>query len=201
MIRRVSLATIIVLFEKALRYYGSDVVTLKNYADSVNQILDHRIGQQVEAAARETEWHHRFLTFTHLVASWSKDPSTKVGAAIVDAKRRILGTGYNGFPRGVCDSQERYSDRPTKYAMTVHAEANAILNAVREVEGAIIYCTHAPCAECAKLIIQSGLSKVVCSAGDLAGWGESQKTARIMFDEAGVQFLALDVPAATPPKR
>lgn len=172
-------------------------MTLKTYADSVNRILDYRIGQQVESAARETEWHFRFLAFSAMVASWSKDPSTKVGAAIVDGKRRILGTGYNGFPRGVLDSQERYSDRPTKYAMTVHAEANAILNAVREVESATIYCTHAPCSDCAKLIIQSGLSRVVCPAGDLAGWGESQKTARVMLVEAGVTFLALDVPAAS----
>src|SRR5580704_9582280 len=116
--------------------------------------------------ARALEWHTRFLQFAQMVASWSKDPSTKVGACIVDSHRRILGTGYNGFPRGVEDTLARYADRPVKYAMVVHAEANAILNALGSVEGATLYCNIGmPCSDCAKLIIQAGIKRVVCPAG------------------------------------
>lgn len=148
--------------------------------------------------AKAQIWQQRFLALADMVASWSKDPSTKVGAVIVDDKRRILGTGYNGFPRGVRDDAERYADRPTKYAMTMHAEANAILNAIKSVEGATIYCTHAPCSECVKLIIQAGIGRVVCAAVDLAGWGESQETALLMFSEAGVESIGLSRNAPTP---
>lgn len=134
-----------------------------------------------------TDWDSRFLDAAHLFASWSKDPSTKVGAVIVNRKRSIIGTGYNGFPRGVYDHQERLANRPTKHAMTVHAEANAILNAVASVEGATIYCTHFPCQDCAKFIVQAGIARVVAPLGDLAGWEDSQRIARTMFAEAGVE--------------
>ena len=85
------------------------------------------------AAIGLTKWDLRFLKLAHHVGQWSKDPSTKVGAVIVDAQRRVLGIGYNGFPRGVDDSPGRYHDRPTKLDMVVHAETNAIMNAVSSV--------------------------------------------------------------------
>ncbi len=139
--------------------------------------------------ARAAEWDERFIDLArYIAAKWSKDPSTKVGAVLVDARRRIIGTGYNGFPRGVSDTADRYQDRPTKHAMVVHAEVNAILTAAGSALGATLYCSHAPCGECAKVIIQSGVSRVVCPTGGLAGWGESQATARIMMMEAAVRF-------------
>lgn len=126
-----------------------------------------------------TDWDSRFLDAARFFASWSKDPSTKVGAVIVNSKRCIIGTGYNGFPRGVLDHDNRLADR--------HAEVNAILNAVASVEGATIYCTHFPCQDCAKFTIQAGIARVVAPLGDLAGWEDSQKIARTMFAEAGVE--------------
>lgn len=107
-------------------------------------------------------WDHRFLIMAREVAAWSKDPSTKVGTVLVDPKRRIIGTGYNGFARGVCDSQERYDVREVKYEMTVHAEVNAVLNAVADTEGATCYSLQQPCARCTGVLIQAGITRIVC---------------------------------------
>lgn len=140
-------------------------------------------------------WTDRYLKLAAHVAEWSKDPSTKVGAVIVDARRRVVGMGYNGFPRGVQDRPERYEDRTIKYKLVVHAEANAILNALVPVAGCAIVCTHQPCAECAKLIIQAGIEWVVCDIANqdtFAGrMDESFAATTTMFAEAGVtlEFL------------
>jgi len=137
------------------------------------------------------KWSERFTDVARLVASWSKDPSTQVGAVIVDTKRRVIGLGYNGFPRGVADTPERYADREQKYPRVVHAEANAILNAIGSVEGCTLYgWPLPPCAECAKLIIQAGITRVVSrhlGSGTTEKWHESWAVACDMFLEAGVE--------------
>ena len=135
-------------------------------------------------------WTQRFLALALHVAEWSKDPSTKVGAVVVDSDRIVLSLGYNGFPRGVIDSTERLSERPVKYAFTVHAEANALLNASRSVRGATLYCTLLPCSECAKLVIQAGIRRVVCPAPaeGYERWADSFRMAREMFQESGVKL-------------
>ncbi len=135
-------------------------------------------------------WHRRFLELARHFASWSKDPSTQVGAVIVNDKRQVLGHGYNGFPRGVDDSPERYNDRPTKYAHVVHAELNAILNTGdrNALEGSTLYCTHFPCGECAKAIIQAGIKAVfVPRDSRLCRWAEGHEVADTMFEEAGIE--------------
>ena len=106
-------------------------------------------------------WSYRFLELAETVATWSKDPSTKVGSVIVDSKRRVLSLGYNGFPRGVEDSVERYKDRDTKLLLVCHAERNALDNSPGSVEGATLYATLFPCNECCKSIIQRGIKRVV----------------------------------------
>ena len=136
-------------------------------------------------------WDDRFLALADHIASWSKDPSTKVGAVIVRPNRTIASVGYNGFPRGVNDDLERLNDRPTKYSMTVHAEANAILSADGRIDGCTLYVTPLhPCSNCAALIIQSGISKVVAGMPtDPAHWADSFAKAKMMFDEAGVEVI------------
>ena len=137
-----------------------------------------------------TDWTQRMLDLAAFFAQWSKDPSTQVGAVIVDEKRRVIGHGYNGFPRGVDDDPERYADRAKKYPRVVHAELNAILNAVlpHQLEGATLFITHAPCADCAKAIIQVGITRVVFPSGtDLHAWIDSLGVASTMFTEAGVE--------------
>lgn len=145
----------------------------------------------------DAKWDSRFLELAEHVAGWSKDPSTKVGAVIVDGKRRVRGLGYNGFPRGVVDAPERYEDRQLKYPRVVHAEANAILNSVGSVEGCTLYVAPLPpCAECAKLIIQAGIRRAVFDDPNVTEfknrpWGESAVIALEMFKEAGVETTAL----------
>jgi dCMP deaminase len=108
-----------------------------------------------------TDWHQRFMGLAKFIAAWSKDPSTKCGAVIVNHTRQKVAYGYNGFPIGVNDTMERYHNREVKYALVVHAEVNAILNAQFDVTGCTLYTYPlAPCPECAKAVIQSGISNV-----------------------------------------
>lgn len=141
---------------------------------------------------QQPKWTRRFVELAQLVATWSKDPSTKVGAVIVDDLRRVIATGYNGFPRGVRDDAARYADRAVKYPLVVHAEANAILNAVANVRGATLVATMLPCAECAKLIVQSGIACVAAPRIDNDRWTESHTFARMIFNEAEVHVIELD---------
>ena len=109
-------------------------------------------------------WDEYFMGVALLAARRSKDPNTQVGACIVDKSKRILSTGYNGFPAGCSDDLfpwERDGD-DTKYRYVVHAELNAILNARgKNLEGSRLYVDLFPCNECAKAIIQSGVSEVI----------------------------------------
>lgn len=135
------------------------------------------------------KWHNRFMEMAELVASWSKDPSTQVGCVIVNSDRVVIGVGYNGFPRGVCDCEERLNDRPTKYLMVQHAEANAVTNSAAPITGATVYVTHAPCANCTGLLIQSGVSRIYTRPtppGLAERLKDSYEAARIMLEEAGI---------------
>jgi dCMP deaminase len=136
-----------------------------------------------------TDWDERFLQLAQHIAQWSKDPSTKVGAVIVRPNRTIASIGYNGFPRGVNDD-ERLNDRPYKYAMTVHAEANAILSANERLDGCTLYVTPlSPCSSCASILIQSGIKRVVAyMPHQPEHWADSFAIARTMLDEAGVRW-------------
>ena len=110
----------------------------------------------------DQKWIKRFMHLTSEIAKWSKDPSRKIGAIIVGNYKQIISQGYNGFPRGVNDSDERYQDRETKYKFVVHAEMNAILNALyngSSVKGSTIFVSGLPvCNECAKGVAQVSLS-------------------------------------------
>lgn len=143
---------------------------------------------------RRAKWDRRYLRLAkHWAEENSKDPSTKVGAVIVNRFNRVVGLGYNGFPEGVRDTPERLNDRPTKYKFVVHAEANAILNAVADVRGCTIYIWPLfTCHECAKLIIQSGIRRVVCPDQETTRWGDSFADATAMYQEAGVVFNFMD---------
>ena len=134
------------------------------------------------------------LALARHVSQWSKDPSTKCGAVIIDDKRRIMGIGYNGFPRGVADTDARLYDRPEKYATIVHADVNAILNAQR-TDGCSMYIwPMLPCADCAKIIIQSGLKAVYAPrvSEDLEPrWKNNIEFAKAMMREGGVVVVEL----------
>ena len=146
----------------------------------------------------KTDWNSRFFDIANVVASWSKDPSTKVGAVIVRPDRTIASVGYNGFPRGVKDTPEFYEHRPTKYMRTVHAEANAILSAHEPLHGYTLYVTPLhPCASCAGLIIQAGIAKVryQMRGGNERNdaWTEHYTAMKEMFDEAGINYIGYTI--------
>lgn len=138
--------------------------------------------------ARAKEWDQRFLLQAQFISQWSKDPSTKAGSVIVDANKRVISQGFNGFPRGVTDTPERLNDRTKKYPMVMHAEQNAILFAKRDLEGCTIYVYPCPpCAsKCAGPIIQSGIVRVVApvpSPDYLSRWAQEYELAAEMFNE------------------
>lgn len=136
-------------------------------------------------------WNTRFLGLASVVASWSKDPSTQVGCVIVDRDKTIVSVGYNGFPRGVEDSPERYADRELKYTMVQHAEANALFSAASSPRGCTAYVTHHPCSNCAGMLIQSGIAKIVTKAPSddlMSRFGESFRVTAMMCAEAGVEL-------------
>lgn len=140
----------------------------------------------------------RYLDVARQIAMWSKDPRTKVGAILVGNKGQIISQGYNGFPRKIEDTEERLNDRKLKHKFVIHAEMNAIYNAIfngASTEGATIYISGLPCChECAKGIIQTGISKVVMDSSpdeSPAPWDESGKLSLEMFREAGVECIVL----------
>ena len=139
------------------------------------------------------KWDMNFLGLAANVATWSLDPSTKVGAVIVDKDNRVVSVGYNGFPKGIKDN-ERLNDRVLKYQMIVHAEANAILFARGSVKGCTIYTfPFMPCSNCASLLIQSGIKKVVSVPSTEKRWESNFNIAKDMFEEAGVSLEIINL--------
>lgn len=109
-------------------------------------------------------WDSKFIGLCNHISQWSKDRHTKVGAVIVNERNKILSLGYNGFPIGVNDDIESRHERPEKYRWVAHAEQNAIASAAElgvSLFRTTLYCNYHPCPECAKLIVQSGIAKVV----------------------------------------
>ena len=140
-----------------------------------------------------THWDRRFLRIAEEIRTWSKDPGTKVGCVLVK-DRRMIATGYNGFPTTLSDSLGLYKDRNYKLAVTVHAEANAIMNAAKngaKTQSCTAYVTFPPCSQCAASLIQAGVETVVCPDPATAPerWRESFKLANNMLYEAGVKFF------------
>lgn len=137
-------------------------------------------------------WDEYFMGIAMLAAKRSKDPNTQVGACIVSQDNIIISTGYNGMPKGCSDDEYPWArdGEQTKYPYVVHAELNAVLNANgRDLRGSKLYVALFPCNECAKAIIQSGISEVVYY-GDKYHDSDSSVAARFMFKKAGVRLTA-----------
>lgn len=146
------------------------------------------------------KWNVRFMQMAREISSWSKDPSRKIGAIAVGDNRRVLSTGYNGFPRNIEDSKERLTDRETKYKYVVHAEQNCIYNACLNgisLAGATLYVYGLPvCSECAKGIIQVGIKKVFIEDRiyEEQKWIESFEHTKELFDEAKIVLDYVNLP-------
>lgn len=130
-------------------------------------------------------WDAWFIDLARYVSTASKDPSTKVGAVVVDDYKRIISIGYNGFPRGVSDSEDRYNDKELKLSIVLHAEENAILFANRSLIGTTIYLwPMLSCPLCTSKIIQVGISNVVHATLQERPY---HTLARELYQEAGVK--------------
>ena len=134
------------------------------------------------------KWHYRFMELAKLVATWSKDTSTKTGAVIVGPDKEIRATGYNGFVRGVDDDVFERFERPTVY--------NACLCGTC-VKGCVLYATHFPCTDCTRAIIQSGIKLVVTNPLVIDKntphntWRDRITYSEQMLKEAGVELMIL----------
>ena len=140
-------------------------------------------------------WDEYFMGVALLASQRSKDPSTQVGACIVDSEKRILSTGYNGFPHGCSDDDFPWnrdeSLGETKYRFVVHAELNAILNASgKSLAGSTLYVGLFPCNECAKAIIQAGIKEVIYLS-DKYHDAPSFEASRRMLSAAGVTITEI----------
>ena len=139
------------------------------------------------------KWQARFIKLAEEISTWSKDVTTQVGSVIVRPDRTICSVGFNGFPRGVEDSQSAIANRDTKLLRTLHAEVNAVLSAKEPLNGYSLFVwPFQPCAQCAAIVIQAGITEVYCPFNDHLAherWRESFKAALQMFDEAGVRLI------------
>lgn len=152
----------------------------------------------------QLKWDKRWLRRAYEISMWSKDPSTKVGAVVVNNLNQSVGEGFNGFPRGVDDDWKRYEDREQKYKFIVHAEVNAILLAGQAARGSTLYVYPSfaipnVCNECAKAVIQSGIKRVVGftpkpeDAERAKRWKDSILISKTMLEEAGVKISEVTV--------
>ncbi|MDD4642522.1 MAG: dCMP deaminase family protein [Erysipelotrichaceae bacterium] len=140
-------------------------------------------------------WDEYFMGLAHLSAMRSKDPSTQVGACIVNASNRVVGIGYNGLPHG-CDDDKFPWDREgstldTKYVYVVHAELNAILNSTTSLNGCTLYVSLFPCNECAKAIVQAGIKKIVYES-DKYSDTDNVKASKRILNAANVELEQMD---------
>lgn len=142
------------------------------------------------------KWDRRFLDLAKLVASWSRDPSTKVGAVIVDANKRILSLGFNGFPQEMPDREEHYANRDERLARTVHAEVNALIFAGRLPPGVTLYTwPFMSCDRCTVQMLQAGVRNFVASRAtpeQLQRWGAAFERSKQYITECGGSLLEIE---------
>ena len=136
------------------------------------------------------------MELAKVISTWSKDPSKKIGAIAIGSKGQVLAQGFNGFPRGIDDADDRLNDRETKYKYVVHAEMNLIYNATFNgisLDGSTVYIYGLPlCSECAKGLIQVGIKRIVMSKDSLEDiderWQESFELTLQLLNESGIHW-------------
>lgn len=145
-------------------------------------------------------WDQYFMGVAKLSALRSKDPSTQVGACIINEDKRIIAIGYNGLPKGLDDNTFNWSKdgkySETKYPYVVHAEANAILNATTSLKNSTLYVTLFPCNECMKLIVQAGIKEIVFMSDKDRG-KESHYASTQMMNKAMIQSRQIKLETIT----
>jgi dCMP deaminase len=142
------------------------------------------------------KWDRRFLGLAAHISDWSKDPSTHVGAVLVNNLKQVVGMGYNGFARGITDTDERLNNRELKYKLVVHAEVNAILQAGHAARNSVLYVYPSfmippICHDCCKAAIQAGIQGIVGFIPDeidprVQRWKDSIAISKGMWEEVGL---------------
>jgi dCMP deaminase len=136
------------------------------------------------------KWDHRFLDLAEHISNWSKDPSTKVGAVIVNDCNQIISIGYNGFPQNVPDDPSMLFDRDIKYKVIVHGEMNAILFANQSLQSCTLYTyPFMPCPNCASVVIQKKIKRVVSYTCQIDRWKSNLEISRWLFKQAKVELI------------
>ncbi len=139
-----------------------------------------------------TKWDRRYLELASLVASWSKDPSTKVGAVIIRPDRTVVSVGFNGFPKNMPDNPEWYANREEKYSRVVHCEINAMIHSYENLKGYTLYTyPFAPCDRCVVQMLQAGIVRFVFpepSADALTRWAEAFVKTKKYITESGAEW-------------
>lgn len=144
-------------------------------------------------------WDEFFMGIAELAAKRSKDPSTQVGACIVDYENRILSIGYNGTPNGFSDDEfpwgrDAQNINDTKYPYVCHSELNAILNyrgSRKDLVNSKMYVTLFPCNECSKAIVQSGIKEIIYK-DDKYKDTDGNKAAKLIFDTCNISYHKID---------
>lgn len=137
----------------------------------------------------KNEWDLEFLSLAKRISKRSKDPSTKVGAVITNGKR-IVSTGYNGLPQKMVDTKDRLDNRELKYRIIIHGEINAILFAQRDLTDHTLYTwPFMPCSNCASIVIQAGITRVVSLLNNNERWKEAFLLTEESFRESGVELV------------
>jgi dCMP deaminase len=133
------------------------------------------------------KWNLRYFSLALEVATWSKDPNKQVGAVCVSPDKRSMVVGYNGLPVGIADSDKVLNDKELKNKLMVHAEANCIVNSNHSVRGWTMHVTKAPCLDCAKLLINARMKRVVCPNPG-GNWMDEQLMAISLLREAQIEI-------------
>lgn len=153
---------------------------------------------------RATKWDRRYTRMAYEVGNWSKDPDSQVGVVLVSPDRREISTGYNGPPAGLDDGTVlrvlaeslMQSETAVKRHISIHAEANAVVNCHRRPEGWTMYSTRFPCSQCAALLAQAGITRLVCPPPEpLSRWYIPQVVAReLLVRHLGLEWDIMEIP-------
>ena len=138
----------------------------------------------------DQKWDLRYLDMSRLVSTWSKDPSTQVGAVIVSKDNKIISLGYNGLPQKIPDDLSILHNRAEKYKYIIHAETNAILTANTSVKDCTLYTyPFLPCTNCASMIIQAGIIRVVSLECVDNRWRDKLEDSKNLFKKAKIECI------------
>ena len=141
------------------------------------------------------KWDLRFLGLARTVSSWSKDPSTQVGAVIVRPDKTVASVGYNGFPRNMPDFPELYANRDEKYSRIIHAEINAVLHAREQITGYTLYTYPLlPCDRCMVQMMQAGIKRIVSMQGTpqlMERWGPILEKSTKYANQGGLDITLI----------